>query len=152
MLVVVGSLLRAPLPMSVRWGVVGAVVVVVGLTEVGVLKIRLPENRRLVPEGVFRLGRHLGPLQFGIEMGTGARTYLPSGLPYVAAAVALFIASFPQALLIGVGFGVGRAVMTTAHLRYPGDWDLQWARYSTRLAVLLSGTFLVSLLGVVLAS
>ncbi|HEX8346362.1 MAG TPA: hypothetical protein VF657_16710, partial [Actinoplanes sp.] len=88
-LVVVGSLVRAPLPDAARWGVLGGVLGAVVLRELDVLSFTLPENRRLVPETVLRFGRHLGPLQFGLEMGTGARTFLPSGLPYVGAVAVL---------------------------------------------------------------
>ncbi|WP_285607262.1 hypothetical protein [Actinokineospora globicatena] len=151
-LVLFGSLVRAPLPWWARWALVGAVLVLVALKEFGVVAMRFPENRRLVPEGVFRLGRHLGPLQFGIEMGTGARTYLPSGLPYVAATAVLLTASLPQALLVGAGFGLGRALMTTANLNHPDDWHLAWTRHAALLTPLLAGAFLVSLLGAVHAT
>ncbi|MEU5696209.1 hypothetical protein [Actinosynnema sp. NPDC020468] len=146
-LVVVGSVLRAPLPPVARWSLVAVALVAVLLKELRVLRFTLPENRRLVPESVFRLGRLLGPLQFGVEMGTGARTYLPSGLPYLAAAAVLLTAPLPGALLVGAGFGLGRALMTTANLRYPGNWDLQWGRYSSRLALLLGVAFVVVLSG-----
>ncbi|MDQ3404716.1 MAG: hypothetical protein M3548_15210 [Actinomycetota bacterium] len=146
-LLVAGSLLRVPLPEPVRWALIGMVLIAVLLKEMGVLRFTLPENRRLVPESVFRLGRLVGPLQFGVEMGTGARTYLPSGLPYVAAVSVLLTAPISGALLVGIGFGLGRALMTTANLRYPDDWDAQWTRYSSRLAIMLGSAFVVSLLG-----
>jgi hypothetical protein len=149
-LVVVGSLIRAPLPQPVRWAVLGAALCAVALKEFGVLSFPLPENRRLVPESVFRLGRHLGPLQFGIEMGTGARTYLPSGLPYVAAVAVALLATVPAAGCAGVGFGLGRALMTTSNLRYSTDngWDGEWLRYRRALVLLTGAAFVVSLLGV----
>ncbi|PPK67196.1 hypothetical protein V5P93_003534 [Actinokineospora auranticolor] len=146
-LLVVGSLLRAPVPQPVRWVLIGVALLAVVLRDVRVLRFTLPENRRLVPESVFRLGRLLGPLQFGIEMGTGARTYLPSGLPYVAGLAVLLTAPLSGALWVGVGFGLGRALMTTANLNYPGDWDEQWTRYANRLAALLGTGFVVALLG-----
>lgn len=151
-LVVVGSVARAPVPWWGRWGLVGVVLVLVAVNELGLVTIRFPENRRLVPEGVFRLGRHLGPLQFGIEMGTGARTYLPSGLPYIAATAVLLTASLPQALLAGAGFGLGRALMTTASLNHPDDWHALWSRHTSLLTPLLSGAFLLSLLGALLTA
>ncbi|MFC6087817.1 hypothetical protein [Saccharothrix lopnurensis] len=150
-LLVVGSLLRVPLPWWARWALVALALLAVLLRELRVLRFTLPENRRLVPESVFRLGRLLGPLQFGLEMGTGARTYLPSGLPYAAAVAVLLTASTSGALAAGVGFGLGRALMTTAALRHPGDWHALWGRWSARLAVVLGCAFTVSLAGAFLA-
>ncbi|MCO1577964.1 hypothetical protein M8C13_19620 [Crossiella sp. SN42] len=152
-LVVLGSLLRAPLPAPVPWLLVGLMLIVVLGKEIGWLRIRLPENRRLVPETVFRLGRHAGPFQFGLEMGTGARTYLPSGLPYVAAVAVLFLASVPAALCAGLGFGLGRALMTTANLRFgeSGAWDAAWTRHRRVLALLVGLAFLLALLVLLLS-
>jgi hypothetical protein len=142
-LTVAGSLLRAPLPALLCWAVVAAALGAVLLRETGVWSFRLPENRRLVPETVFRLGRHLGPLQFGFEMGTGARTYLPSGLPYVAAIAVALTASLPAALCAGAGFGLGRALMTTANLRYDGEsgWDGEWRAHGRKLKLLTGAAF-----------
>jgi hypothetical protein len=153
-LLVVGSLVRAPLPAPARWAVVGAALCAVLLKESGALRLDLPENRRLVPESVFRLGRHLGPLAFGIEMGTGARTYLPSALPYAGAVAVLLLASAPAALCAGAGFGLGRALMTTANLGYSGDgsWDEQWLRRSRQLASMLALAFAASLVAVIQAA
>src|SRR2546430_16206479 len=116
--VVAETVVRVPFPEPVRWALVAAVVLAGALEEAGVVSYRLPENRRLVPESVFRLGRHLGPLQFGVEMGSGARTYLPSGLPYVAAVAVLLLAPVPAAPCAGGGFGLGRAPMTPSPRRY----------------------------------
>jgi hypothetical protein len=151
-LVVVGSLVRVPIPPLVRWAVVGVVLVAVLLRQAGVLSFVLPENRRLVPETVFRLGRVLGPLQFGLEMGTGVRTYLPSGLPYVGAATVLMTASLPLALSAGLGFGLGRALMTASSLRYDAaGWYQAWRDHARTLAVLTGAAFVVSLAGIMLS-
>ncbi|QKV79753.1 hypothetical protein [Amycolatopsis sp. Hca4] len=142
-LLVAGSLLRAPLPAAACWAVVAAALGAVLLRDAGVWSFRLPENRRLVPDTVFRLGRHLGPLQFGFEMGTGARTYLPSGLPYVAAIAVALTAPLPAALAAGAGFGLGRALMTTANLRYDAErgWDGEWLAHGRTLRVLTGTAF-----------
>jgi hypothetical protein len=142
-LVVTGSLVRAPLGVAGRWSLVAAALVAVLLRERGMLSFPLPENRRLVPESVFRLGRHLGPFQFGLEMGTGARTYLPSRLPYVGAIAVLLAASVPAALLAGAGFGLGRALMTTSALRFAADeaWHAEWVRHGRVLARVTAAAF-----------
>lgn len=145
-LLVAGSLLRAPLPEPARWAVLAAGWTAVLLRQAGGLSFPLPENRRLVPQSVFRFGRHLGPLQFGIEMGTGARTYLPSGLPYVAALAVLLLADPVGAVAAGLGFGVGRALMTTSSLRFgpDGGWNDQWRSHRRVLALLTGGGFAVA--------
>jgi hypothetical protein len=153
-LLVAGSLVRAPLPQAARCAIAVAALAAMLLQERGVLRLRLPENRRLVPESVFRLGRHLGPLAFGVEMGTGARTYLPSALPYAAAAAVLLLASAPAALGAGAGFGLGRALMTTSSLRFGADggWDEEWLRRSRRLGSLLAFAFAASLAAIIVAA
>jgi hypothetical protein len=153
-LVVAGSLVRAPLPPAARWAVVGLALIALLLRQSGLLAFRLPENRRLVPETVFRLGRHLGPLQFGLEMGTGARTYLPSGLPYVGAVAVLMTASAPLGLCAGAGFGLGRALMTLSSLRFGGEdgWDQEWRGHARTLAGLTGAAFMASLLAIMLWS
>ena len=153
-LLVAGSLVRAPLPQPARWAVVAAGLGVALLHESGVLRFRLPQNRRLVPETVLRLGRHLGPLAFGIEMGTGARTYLPSALPYGAGVAVLMLAPVPAALCAGAGFGLGRALMAVASLRYgpDGGWGEQWLRRSHVVAPAIGLAFAASLVAVVVAT
>jgi hypothetical protein len=152
-LLVAGSLIRHPLPEAARWAVVAVVAAVVLLQERGVLRFRLPENRRLVPETVLRLGRHLGPLQFGVEMGTGVRTYLPSPVPYVCAVVVLLLAPPLAALCAGIGFGLGRGLMTVSHLRYGDDdgWSRQWQRHRPLLAGATWAAFAVALAAATLA-
>jgi hypothetical protein len=153
-LLVAGSLVRTPLPPPARWAIVGAALCTVLLHESGVLRSSLPQNRRLVPETVLRLGRHIGPLAFGIEMGTGARTYLPSALPYGAAFAVLLLASVPAAFFAGAGFGLGRALMTTSNLRFSTDntWDEQWLRRSRQLTSMLALAFTASLVAIVVAT
>ncbi|HVQ91431.1 MAG TPA: hypothetical protein VMU51_10385 [Mycobacteriales bacterium] len=158
-LLVVGSLVRAPLPQPARWAVVAAALGALLLVEWGGWAVRVPQNRRLVPESVFRFGRHLGPLQFGLEMGTGARTYLPSALPYAAATAVALLASPAAALCAGAGFGLGRALMTAAAVRYPGPdgdehgraWSDEWSRHAGRLAVLTSAAVVAALAAVAVA-
>jgi len=152
--VLLGSLVRGPVPPPARYAISLAVLGILLLREVGVLRFPLPQQRRLVPESVFRLGRHLGPLQFGIEMGTGARTYLPSGLPYVGAVAVLMTASTPLALCAGAGFGLGRALMTLSSLRFgvQDGWDREWRGHARTLAVVTGAAFMASLLAIMLWS
>lgn len=152
-IVVVGSLLRPLLPVWLSWSLVLAAFVVIAAREVGLIGFRLPQNARLVPETVFRHGPFWGPFEFGLEMGTGMRTYVTSGLPYVVLLAIGLLASWPAALVAGVGFGLGRFVMTSASLRLrTGEWDLLFDAYARLVRGVLLGGFTVALLVAVLGS
>jgi hypothetical protein len=100
------------------------------------MTIRLPENRRLIPEDVFRKGPLRSAARFGYELGTGLRTYVPSTVPYLAAAAILLLRpSLIDVLAIGAAFGLGRFLMTV--LRFTtndvADWDARLTRTSPTL-------------------
>jgi cytochrome c biogenesis protein CcdA len=140
-LLVAGSLVRLAVPVDAV--VAGVVVVLFSLRELGLLKFWLPQNKRLVPEQVHRHGRFFGPLQFGFEMGTSLRTYTPSALPHAAAIVLALLASPPAAVVVGVGFGLGRGAMTIGNLNYSRDnsWDLAWLDHERWIRAALVGSF-----------
>ncbi|MGI5489587.1 hypothetical protein [Microtetraspora malaysiensis] len=108
--VVVGSIVRAPFPFLALQILVALAAVILLLQELGVLKFPILQNARLVPQFVTRIP-FWGSVQFGMEMGTGMRTYSPTALPHIMAISIVFLASWPQALMAGVGFALGRAVM-----------------------------------------
>lgn len=72
--------------------------------------ISLPESRRQIPAEVFGGSLIRGAYRFGLELGTGVRTYVPSPAPYILL-LAVFLArlTLGEALFVGLGFGVGRA-------------------------------------------
>lgn len=81
-------------------------------------RFQLPEARRQIPLEVFFGGLVRGAWRFGFEMGTGMRTYLPTFAPYVLVlALVLARPTLGQALLVALGFGLGRAVPLMVHLR-----------------------------------
>ncbi|GAA2841672.1 hypothetical protein [Crossiella cryophila] len=145
-LLVLGSVLRPLLPTVVLAGLVTGWLITLVLREFGLLRFPLPQNARLVPETVFRHGPVFGPLQFGLEMGTGMRTYVTSGLPYAALVLLALFASPLTAVLTGLAFGAGRAVMTFGVRRHgpPGAWDAAWLRHSRSLAALLCLAFVLA--------
>ncbi|MCZ3390010.1 MAG: hypothetical protein LH645_13070 [Actinomycetia bacterium] len=113
-------------------------VIVIGILagrELGVLRFPLPQNKRLVPITVFRLGERFGPIQFGFEMGSGIRTYVTSSLPYLLVVATVLLASLPEALVAGGGFAIGRSAMAIQSVRVGDvlDWtgnfnDDAWLR------------------------
>lgn len=87
-------------------------------------RVSLPESRRQIPSAVFVGSLVRGAYRFGFEMGTGMRTYLPSFAPYVLLlALVLARPTLAQALLIALGFGLGRAMPLMVQLR-PEDQPL----------------------------
>lgn len=108
--VVLGSLLRLLLPNVALRVVVFAVLVAVVMREFGVVSFSLPQNARLVPQFVTREPLW-GAVQFGAEMGTGMRTYSPTGLPHLVLVSIALLGSWQGALIAGCGFALGRALM-----------------------------------------
>ncbi|MFG1952048.1 hypothetical protein [Micromonospora sp. NPDC048830] len=115
--------LSAPLPAPWRYAAVVAVAVLGLLREVGLVPIRLPQNARQIPQDVLQRNVRRGALQFGLELGTGLRTYVSASAPYVlAAALLLGGQRLHVPLLAGLGFGLGRALTPLAR-RAAGDGD-----------------------------
>ena len=107
--------------------------------EFGILNLRLPENRRLIPQDVFKKGSMIGPFQFGFEMGTGLRTFVSSTAPYLLAlSILTSTVSVHAAVLLGLGFGLGRSVMIWSrfHLDEPTRWDDSFQRRARVIGIL----------------
>lgn len=153
-LVVVGSLIRLLAPWWVWATLAVAWFAVMAVRELGLVSFAMPQNARLVPESVFRHGRFWGPFEFGLEMGTGVRTYVTSSLPYVAILLVAVFATPLGALLAGIGFGLGRTLMTIANLRYgrDGQWDVDFDRHQRPITLALLASFALSLVLIVQAA
>jgi len=109
-LLVLGALI------PVAWLRVSAAVVVfllavVADTRLGRERTWLPSAHRQIPQEIAFRGPS-GALQFGLAMGTGARTYSTTHLPHVAAAWTVAIEPFgtSSALVAGFAFACGRAL------------------------------------------
>lgn len=102
-----------PLSDGVRLALLGAGGAVLWAAKHGPLRgvLRLPEARRQIPAEVFGANLVRGSYRFGFELATGVRTYSPSAAPYVLLLTVL-VTQPPLgiALLVGAGFGAGRAV------------------------------------------
>lgn len=125
---VLGAVPQALVPGPVRWAVFGVAALAVVLRECGVIGFRVPENARLVPEGVQHL-REWGALQFGFEMGTGMRTYSPSALPHLALLAVVLVLPFPAAFTCAAGFAAGRLAMPLLSNAWSADgaWTDVWS-------------------------
>jgi hypothetical protein len=97
---------------------------VVTLVSPWILRWRYAQNRRQVPQAIRSAGPRTGAFQFGFEMGTASRTFMPTTMPYVIFIGLLFLIPLPVSLLVGLAFGVGRAVVPL--LRSYNDYDLEW--------------------------
>ena len=119
-----------PTIVVVRWMLLGLLVSAV-LSAVATDRVALPQSRRQVPIAVFMNGVNRGALQFGVELGSGVRTYVTSLAPYWAATVAVLVGldtSPAIPILAGVLFAWGRVatvligLTATALGRHPVAW------------------------------
>lgn len=142
---------RALPPQPTRWGLVGAAVAALA-RDFGVVRFGLPENRRLIPQSVFRRGPLIGPLRFGFELGTGVRTYLPSTTPYLLAlALVVMPPPWPVAILTGTAFGVGRSL--TPWARYLASDKARWDElFNAQVSLLIRVSALAVSGGIALAA
>ena len=102
-----------PLHDSLRIVLLGLGAIFIWLCKQGPLAnvIDLPETRRQIPAEIFGGSLVHGAYRFGFELGTGVRTYVPSSAPYILLLVVLLARpTLATAILIGLGFGLGRAV------------------------------------------
>ena len=113
----------APVPQRARLIILALGAVVVWLAKEGPLqsRIHLPEAKRQIPAEVFGHGLLKGAYRFGFELGTGVRTYLPSPAPYlVALLILLGNVTLGDALLVALGYGLGRAMPLMAQMTAAG--------------------------------
>lgn len=118
---VIASGLLSWVPEFVRTGALVVVVLVLVGHEADRWHLDLPENRRQIPQEVFRRRNYwAGALQFGFELGTGVRTFVPNVAPY-ALAMGIILVPPPVgvALVAGVLFGVGRSIVVAVGAAAP---------------------------------
>lgn len=127
-LLAVASGLVSPVPLRFRLIGVGMFFLLCMVRDLGWLPDgSLPENRRQIPREVLGKPEDVGFLQFGFEMGTGARTYMPTATPLVLAALIVLVPHSPLAIVLAaVFFAVGRflptALASTSRNSQVGLW------------------------------
>jgi hypothetical protein len=118
--------------------------------DLGVISLGLPQNGRQVTPRVAARDPLLGALQFGFEMGTGMRTFITASAPYVLVVGALLAASTLDAVIAGIGFGFGRAIMAGSSLAAGADTWLAAMRRRQRaftvLCCLATGAAIIAVL------
>lgn len=72
---------------------------------------QIPQLKRQIPSTRLMSGPS-GFFAFGLEYGTGLRTYLPSRLPHIVVLIGILAGTrYPlDAILLGLGFGASRAL------------------------------------------
>ncbi|MDQ3886808.1 MAG: hypothetical protein M3308_07350 [Actinomycetota bacterium] len=142
-----GSAVQAVVSPMVAVGLLGALAAFVLAGEFGAHRWLLPHRPVQVPSAVVDQGPELGALRFGYEMGTGMRTHMPSNLPYLVLASLVLLGSWPQGLLSGLGFGLGRSWMALGrhYSQAPERWDGQWRRFEPWLRRVLALTAVTAL-------
>ena len=135
-----GGVVQGMVPRPARLAMIGILAAIVVVREAIPASLRIPENRRLVPEHISAHGRVLGPLQFGFEMGTGVRTYSPSALPHLLFAALVLVVPPYGALPVAAGFASGRWIMAVVSNRYDdaGGWTDAWQLHRRPLAAMTS--------------
>jgi hypothetical protein len=130
--------LLAWLPEPVRDTALLGLVLVALWRDLGLVTFPLPERTTLVPRQIFEAGLGRGAFRFGIELGVGFRTRLPTSVPYVlAAALLLGLPDLPEAALIAISFAAGRSVAPVHRLvtKAGEQWDASLAAAGRSLAV-----------------
>lgn len=106
--------------------------------------VTLPEARRQIPAQVFGGSLTRGAYRFGFELATGVRTHAPSAAPYVLLLTVLVVRPMlVEALLIGLGFGIGRAVPLMVRLVHRSGSDGRAFLRRPGVAVQTAATLLV---------
>lgn len=120
-------------PSGVAVVTIGAASILFILRDMHLIALPLPETRRQIPRQVLNRGR-VGVFQFGFEMGTGVRTFIPASGPYLLTVALLCLSvDLGGVAAAAVGFGTGRALAPVARYMATdgGEWDEAVKRHFT---------------------
>jgi cytochrome c biogenesis protein CcdA len=148
------GLVAVLLPLSPTTGsllLAAAASVALAVYDLRVASVELPQRRSLIPQEVFLRSPALGFVRFGLEFGSGVRTYVTSAAPYAVALLVLGATDgvVPGALM-GLAFGLGRALTP---LQAVAGVERSWAPDVARVSrtVERGASVLVAVVAVVLA-
>lgn len=150
--VLVLSGLASGIPAPVGYAAVAAAAIVAVGRDTGLVSFPIPQNARLVPKDIFdRHGWLAASLIFGVEMGSGVRTYVTSSVPYVLVISLVFLGpGVALTYLAALGFAFGRLpiMLGRSRSRDQAVWDRNIARQvvlTTRIAVLATPPLAIAL-------
>ena len=147
---VIGLTIDSVVPDTYRYISTCLIVTMLGGMELSGRGAELPQNRRVVPQGIYLNGRQFGAIQFGFEMGTGVRTFVTTSIPAIALVVGLrHTSQLLSPFVLMLGFAGGRAMPIPARaLSQNGDrWERELRQYPLRFSVpLLVGALLITLI------
>lgn len=113
----VGGGLVSWVPSGVREGFAVAALLLAAAHAAGLVRLRLPQRHGMIPIERFDRRPSSGQWLFGLELGSGLRTYLPAPAPHVVASLVLLHVVPASALpVLAVGWGLGRALPLVARL------------------------------------
>ncbi len=123
----IGALIP-PLHLPILAGVLAVLIlsVLAALRDLNIIKFWLPENQRQVRSTVRLLPSSVGAAMFGVELGSGVRTYVSGTAPYIAIlAVGLLAETFASAILSAGSFGLARGLVSVDRLLHTDTerWD-----------------------------
>ena len=146
--------LAQPVPELGRMALVVLVAIGILLADFKVVRLSLPDPNRQVPRSIFERGRHFAAIQFGFELGSGVRTYISAGSPYLLALALLLLSpSYGVSMLAGACFGLGRALIVGLRwrVRRTDGWGCllsERLRWLPSVSALLAAVILAGLIGV----
>lgn len=143
---VLGGLLSW-IPLGGRQGLAAVACLLVAAHAAGLVRLRLPQRQGMIPIERFDRRPSAAQLLFGLELGSGLRTYLPSPAPHLVVGLVLLHVVPASALpVLALGWGLGRALPLVARLGEGerGGWAGRTA-LSQRAA--LVGTWLAAVSG-----
>jgi hypothetical protein len=124
LIVAIGSVPRIPRYTSI---LVVLILALVGLLrDAQYIRIPLPQAKRQVPPTILVDPARFAAFKFGLELGTGVRTYVTASAPYVAVVMAVLLQiEVADAVTMGVCFGLARGfvVFERAYSKDPFAWD-----------------------------
>lgn len=118
----VASGFTSPLPDAASGVLLLLSVLALTARSLGLIRFPLPQNARQIEREAFQRKPSRAAFRFAFQLGTGVRTYVTTVAPY-AAALLLVLAAPAElhtavwaALLLAVGFGVGRSTIVASQI------------------------------------